>query len=206
MERVFLSTLSLRRATPADGQERGGAAHFYPRSPCGERLWAARLDGTNTAHFYPRSPCGERQNGKSWISSPKIFLSTLSLRRATGQYQTPSHRHYHFYPRSPCGERQQKSGDRKAYVDFYPRSPCGERRWSVDVPGWILGISIHALLAESDGPRFIRYRVGIAISIHALLAESDAIAAYPVFPMRVFLSTLSLRRATAKKRRSESPR
>ena len=79
------------------------------------------------------------------------FLSTLSLRRAT--YVLP-------VPRPP-------------HINFYPRSPCGERRWSVDVPGWILGISIHALLAESDSGIIRRDFVG-----------------------RRFLSTLSLRRAT----------
>ena len=34
-------------------------------------------------------------------------------------------------------------------------------------------ISIHALLAESDGPGLVGHGVRIAISIHALLAESD---------------------------------
>ena len=34
------------------------------------------------------------------------------------------------------------------------------------------------------------------ISIHALLAESDPITCYPPMPRAVFLSTLSLRRAT----------
>ena len=34
----FLSTLSLRRATPAPSRQRPATDHFYPRSPCGERL------------------------------------------------------------------------------------------------------------------------------------------------------------------------
>ena len=79
-------------------------------------------------HFYPRSPCGERQASADCFSKSPLFLSTLSLRRATHWYHI----------------------NKNAAMDFYPRSPCGERRWSVDVPGWILGISIHALLAESD--------------------------------------------------------
>ena len=57
--------------------------------------------------------------------------------------------------------------------DFYPRSPCGERRVTV------LGI---------------QHKVGI--SIHALLAESDAVVSCTSCLPLVFLSTLSLRRAT----------
>ena len=56
-------------------------------------------------------------------------------------------------------------------------------------------ISIHALLAESD--------VGVAkgadsehISIHALLAESDLFSSVSDSLQALFLSTLSLRRAT----------
>ena len=78
------------------------------------------------------------------------FLSTLSLRRATGGYG--------------C-----------AYL--------------------YLIISIHALLAESDGmTEFIGALFDI--SIHALLAESDGIQPQRAVLMPPFLSTLSLRRAT----------
>ena len=34
---VFLSTLSLRRATEVAGSNQTIISHFYPRSPCGER-------------------------------------------------------------------------------------------------------------------------------------------------------------------------
>ena len=58
-------------------------------------------------------------------------------------------------------------------------------------------ISIHALLAESDGSlaEVAKYAT---ISIHALLAESDARASAREGRRGAFLSTLSLRRATAK--------
>ena len=57
----FLSTLSLRRATRPS------------------------LSGTaQRIYFYPRSPCGERRFVKIMIVSSGLFLSTLSLRRATG--------------------------------------------------------------------------------------------------------------------------
>ena len=57
-------------------------------------------------------------------------------------------------------------------------------------------ISIHALLAESDNccPQALMLRF---ISIHALLAESDRVVE-PGLENKLFLSTLSLRRATAK--------
>ena len=55
---------------------------------------------------------------------------------------------------------------------FYPRSPCGERHISLAVPDLGKGISIHALLAESDALERIRNEAS-GISIHALLAESD---------------------------------
>ena len=35
-------------------------------------------------------------------------------------------------------------------INFYPRSPCGERRVTVLGIQHKVGISIHALLAESD--------------------------------------------------------
>ena len=83
---------------------------------------------TEINNFYPRSPCGERLISTKKGQVLSLFLSTLSLRRATeywvGGYGTA----YNFYPRSPCGER-----------------PGGK----IHDPGKIL-ISIHALLAESD--------------------------------------------------------
>ena len=58
-------------------------------------------------------------------------------------------------------------------------------------------VSIHALLAESDaGPCTPGQHRGV--SIHALLAESDLIPAMGRLMGHLFLSTLSLRRATCK--------
>ena len=56
-------------------------------------------------------------------------------------------------------------------------------------------ISIHALLAESDQVKQT-CRAKISISIHALLAESDVVHALKLANAMLFLSTLSLRRAT----------
>ena len=101
----FLSTLSLRRATEFRKLLYPGSTNFYPRSPCGERR--KHIVGTSQVfqNFYPRSPCGERhQPGKS-NKLAGLFLSTLSLRRATLYSSSSSTPAVHFYPRSPCGER-----------------------------------------------------------------------------------------------------
>ena len=57
-------------------------------------------------------------------------------------------------------------------------------------------ISIHALLAESDLNIRQIQKIENGISIHALLAESDLIQAMGHLKELLFLSTLSLRRAT----------
>ena len=57
-------------------------------------------------------------------------------------------------------------------------------------------ISIHALLAESDNVDSAGAAVVPYISIHALLAESDLKLFAERFRDTLFLSTLSLRRAT----------
>ena len=79
--------------------------------------------------------------------------------------------------------------------DFYPRSPCGERRYSGKRFMLEVDISIHALLAESDGA-VVDVIAEVGISIHALLAESDVTGTAKCFALNAFLSTLSLRRAT----------
>ena len=56
-------------------------------------------------NFYPRSPCGERQLAARDDSIMFVFLSTLSLRRATFSAGRESDTKENFYPRSPCGER-----------------------------------------------------------------------------------------------------
>ena len=190
--------------------------NFYPRSPYGERLpqflsmslislisihalltesdrncKAERTDGRISIHaLLTESDC----QPCPWLSHPRLFLSTLSLRRATL-----------FFGRDAPKPRY-----------FYPRSPYGERPSVVSSTG-TMGISIHALLTESD---LICPPPGIDlhISIHALLTESDRRPGlffqyfrnfYPRSPYGerppitfrhcttyLFLSTLSLRRAT----------
>ena len=124
-----------------------------------------------------------------------VFLSTLSLRRATFKVLVKSHGNNNFYPRSPCGERLIKGFYSSGIKNFYPRSPCGERPIKGKPASPVVSISIHALLAESDSLLHFQF-FGFVISIHALLAESDHGLYSLVAITPSFLSTLSLRRAT----------
>ena len=161
-EYEFLSTLSLRRATCRWHSLRHNARDFYPRSPCGER----------------RAYRGARQ------SRPQ-FLSTLSLRRATICPKNRKKWHNNFYPRSPCGERRSTRTTLSACLQFLSTLSLRRATNILHHLGNTFKISIHALLAESDG-------IGAAagaltgISIHALLAESDSTQKPTVPPMLYF--------------------
>ena len=169
---LFLSTLSLRRATAAEEVICLECPYFYPRSPCGERppqppqgksskkisihALLAESDRPKQpkhqtqTHFYPRSPCGERRRPRRLKSRRMVFLSTLSLRRATiiskanrcttiPFLSTLSLRRATTHPidvpvtviflstlslRRATGEAMPGIGH---ISYFYPRSPCGER-------------------------------------------------------------------------------
>ena len=146
----FLSTLSLRRATTGFDS--------------GTMVPAISIHAL-LAESDPTMPCTD-------LRGPR-FLSTLSLRRATAAL----------------------SGGTLSDVDFYPRSPCGERRSEGTT-----ATSRATFLSTLSLRRATRWPVpaekGSSISIHALLAESDGPRLSSICPTRLFLSTLSLRRAT----------
>ena len=192
------SMLSLRRAT-----RRGLSL------PCRRR------------YFYPRSPCGERRCLR-WCASisSRQFLSTLSLRRATPPTRPPTPQQYNFYPRSPCGERPaDRCGAscrflflstlslrratcnmhslRYCCTNFYPRSPCGERPINALLFLLALNISIHALLAESDGTGADRGWPVPHFYPRSPCGERHVFIVGVAAGVR-FLSTLSLRRATVR--------
>ena len=147
----FLSTLSLRRATAQKRYHGSPAADFYPRSPCGERPYkqiGIQLDFTISIHAL-LAESDQSRSRKTGRLLP--FLSTLSLRRATPLSAMLSSGRGYFYPRSPCGERQPNQRHEWKNRNFYPRSPCGERRNPFQAVFRDGHISIHALLAESDG-------------------------------------------------------
>ena len=105
MERLFLSTLSLRRATQTKQTYREEisisihallaesdiltALLIQPTRKISIHALLAESDSqqpagaTRTTYFYPRSPCGERPIDQHQACHQNQFLSTLSLRRAT---------------------------------------------------------------------------------------------------------------------------
>ena len=102
-----------------------------------------------------------------------IFLSTLSLRRATC---------------IQCGRLSQ--------LAFLSTLSLRRATSAEDCKICIYDISIHALLAESDVGCLVSMPPW-CISIHALLAESDWLCCISSSQCHPFLSTLSLRRATS---------
>ena len=147
---LFLSTLSLRRATALALCFCGGVCDFYPRSPCGERRQMPLIK------FFPAT-----------------FLSTLSLRRATYRCPIRSGHNLDFYPRSPCGERQMELNGSTGRITFLSTLSLRRATWPGLLARPFFIISIHALLAESDASQ-TNLPSEISISIHALLAESDS--------------------------------
>ena len=191
---LFLSTLSLRRAT-ATRQIKQTRQAISIHALLAESDRRHRGNDRCPVHFYPRSPCGERRKPRALKSRRCVFLSTLSLRRATSGSAISESRYRHFYPRSPCGERQPgerhassqqeflstlslrratrvKSGQQRSPRNFYPRSPCGERPSS----------TVIVILRKNFYPR-------------SPCGERPKSAKATAFPLS-FLSTLSLRRAT----------
>ena len=84
---LFLSTLSLRRATSDQGasNQRGRQISIHALLAESDKMHALKL------------------------ANSMLFLSTLSLRRATLHPKYPKGYRWHFYPRSPCGERPERS-------------------------------------------------------------------------------------------------
>ena len=170
---LFLSTLSLRRATRLHPERYWQAGHFYPRSPCGERHHVHVYMGISMQISIHALLAESDLVRKIARSAFMIFLSTLSLRRATGCSCAVRCRigiSIHALlaesdtPRMFCRCRVRH---------FYPRSPCGERPWHMET-----------------------IKLPAKISIHALLAESDKMDGTDDITDTLFLSTLSLRRAT----------
>ena len=169
-------------------------------------------------HFYPRSPCGERPPSTLRHCTTYLFLSTLSLRRATGHghtghggvpfLSTLSLRRatvaYHAMCRlsrflSTLSLRRATEPDPatdRIVSHFYPRSPCGERRAVFNDLRESAGISIHALLAESD-QRPSGCRSGGSYFYPRSPCGERPCHAARCCQRKPFLSTLSLRRATS---------
>ena len=213
----FLSTLSLRRATLGAGSVRGISSNFYPRSPCGERptnhgqgasnqqisIHALLAESDDTSkdviktarNFYPRSPCGERQFQTHQQAPHNLFLSTLSLRRAT-HWQVGQKRFLQFLSTLSL-RRATSMMPLMGSILILFLSTLSLRRATIQPirrPGSALFLSTLSLRRATVTVLGIQHKAGI--SIHALLAESDFRQNYECFKWIKFLSTLSLRRAT----------
>ena len=162
----------LAESDPLWAQYRRIIKNFYPRSPCGERP-GRKTPPLHGQNFYPRSPCGERPTAPYKRASGSgisihallaesdyadcakakdivLFLSTLSLRRATHTSHT-----------------------RHQLADISIHALLAESDLFRQMAAESAGISIHALLAESDKELQTLIDAVPDISIHALLAESD---------------------------------
>ena len=102
----------------------------------------------------------------------------------------------YFYPRSPCGERLAGPSGPAFLFNFYPRSPCGERPWQRGSRVTYVEISIHALLAESDSAKSSPEEAKRYFYPRSPCGERRIGLVFLWWGVR-FLSTLSLRRATA---------
>ena len=214
---AFLSTLSLRRATGKPGRSGQVRNHFYPRSPCGERLINsihnvlmyrisihALLAESDVKHlrqvliqlyFYPRSPCGERlclakPLYASWIISIHALLAESDRAHFVGIVG-----HIYFYPRSPCGERPLRTIGMSSHLHFYPRSPCGERLC------FPISSAVSPLFLSTLSLRRATLSIFLMVSVSLYFYPRSPCGERPSRFVRIgcillFLSTLSLRRAT----------
>ena len=192
---IFLSTLSLRRATRRP--------IFFWQA---EEISIHALLAESDTIFLP-----------SCVRIP-VFLSTLSLRRATRLQFICKPGQYYFYPRSPCGERPWARGSRVTYVEisihallaesdkrirhrrekprhFYPRSPCGERPRGT---AWqcVETLAFLSTLSLRRATPFEKFEGVIAIFLSTLSLRRATISGATRRIFLAFLSTLSLRRAT----------
>ena len=219
MNRLFLSTLSLRRATQQKSGDGKTNVNFYPRSPCGERQGTqltvadvykisihallaesdpAPVARGPDAHISIHALLAESDATEAATTANEaLFLSTLSLRRATKHFAGAKLHDPDFYPRSPCGERPHSAGPWQAgRMDFYPRSPCGERPLQTVqkianrhfYPRSPCG-ERRSSRAPTGGHRYFYPR--------SPCGERPVLGAVTSPAVIKFLSTLSLRRATA---------
>ena len=168
---TFLSTLSLRRAT----------LHFLAvvrAFRISIHALLAESDAVTTVvvdpsrDFYPRSPCGERLKTPPQGSRSRIFLSTLSLRRATIQEigrEACAFISIHALLAESDALQQNIQAEDSLFLSTLSWRRATDGRNAISP---VICISIHALLAESDSTK-LPSGGRTFISIHALLAESD---------------------------------
>ena len=102
---LFLSTLSLRRATLLN--RRLGAVHnaFLSTLSLRRATTSVLVIRQQCRNFYPRSPCGERHTNKQTLRPTKEISIHALLAESDKTVATEVGGSNYFYPRSPCGER-----------------------------------------------------------------------------------------------------
>ena len=132
----FLSTLSLRRATAPPYNLMIQHTKFLSTLSLRRATERPIESRSNILNFYPRSPCGERHLILIISQHSEPFLSTLSLRRATSVVSSAGTMGKSFL--STLSLRRATIGPLIFNVqprNFYPRSPCGERLSEINTRG-----------------------------------------------------------------------
>ena len=173
MPTAFLSTLSLRRATP--GRVAGSSLdeNFYPRSPCGERLEGAK----NSVHNAIISIHALLAESDFFVPCPCCGKEVISIHALLAE---SDERPFHCFLfagisiHALLAESDQAGAGCPAQIQhFYPRSPCGERLVMdtlilANAMLFLSTLSLRRATRTATNRRPIFF-----ISIHALLAESD---------------------------------
>ena len=193
-EFLFLSTLSLRRAT-ANAVDQILPGHISIHALLAESDVQVVIIVMHTLISIHALLAESDPPYNLMIHHAKKFLSTLSLRRATSASIARPYVTGDFYPRSPCGERLCVGQRCNLTIQFLSTLSLRRATYFLLSLDARLSISIHALLAESDRPVHVTssqiieflstlslrratrdrsgYMIAVLISIHALLAESD---------------------------------
>ena len=131
------------------------------------------------------------------LTHRKLFLSTLSARRATRGWTLNINGPMNFYPRSPQGERRPQV--LRLIIGYIFLSTLSARRathtWKKVNPNPKIFLSTLSArrATKSSIEEVSKY---VVISIHALRKESDTPITFRHCTTYLFLSTLSARRAT----------
>ena len=236
---VFLSTLSLRRATDREfmtiesskisihallAESDIACICCIQSMPISIHALLAESDPQARSkrhpkpYFYPRSPCGERLAYRAAHSRRPLFLSTLSLRRATNIGVTTSQQMiisiHALLAESDANAVSTLQNNITFLSTLSLRRATRMQLFLSALPGFLSTLSLRratypqfpicAVLARFLSTLSLRRATSglakvlavVVISIHALLAESDARAWTCTKSASRFLSTLSLRRAT----------
>ena len=145
----FQSTPSLRRATEEFADDRlNGQVSIHALLAESDLMKSLRTCFLRS--FNPRPPCGERPARLRPKNRIRRFQSTPSLRRATTPTSLKKGRFFRFNPRPPCGERLTNRVYSLTKLTFQSTPSLRRATLRSDQPAAHQGVSIHALLAESD--------------------------------------------------------